>query len=112
MPASGEAISMPSASGISLMPGVIGLVALCALEVEHEQEHQREAREPVDERGRARGGEQAVAEQPQVEHRRARAALDQHPQRQQHRGQRQAAIDDGVVPAGRAPRARRPAPGR
>ena len=35
----------------------------------------------------------------EVEHRRARAALDQHPQRQQHRGGDQAADHDRVVPA-------------
>ena len=45
-------------------------VALGALVVEDEQEHQREARQAVDERGGAGGGEQAVAEDLQVEHRR------------------------------------------
>ena len=38
------------------------VVALDALEVEDEHEHQREARQPVDERRGGRGGEQPVAE--------------------------------------------------
>ena len=62
MPASGEATSMPSASGASLMPACDRVVALGALEVEDEDEHQREAREPVDERGGGGGGEEPVAE--------------------------------------------------
>ena len=45
-------------------------IALGALEVEDEQEHQREAGEPVDEGSRRRGCEQAVAEDLQIEHRR------------------------------------------
>ena len=79
MPASGEAISIPSASGISLIAGGDRRVALGALVVEDEQEHQREARQAVDEGGGAGGREQAVAEDLEVEHRRARAALDQRP---------------------------------
>ena len=57
-----------------LDPGEDRVVALDALEVEDEHEQQREAREAVDERGRRRGREQPVAEDRQVEHRRAAAA--------------------------------------
>ena len=74
-------------------------VALRALVVEDEQEHQREARQPVDEGGGAGGGEQAVVEDLQVEHRRARAFLNCHPQRQQHDGREQAGDHDRVIPA-------------
>ena len=81
-PASGEATSIPSAMGASLMPGGDRVVALHALEVEDEDEHQREAREAVDERRGGRGGEEPVLEDAQVEHRRGGAALDQHEQRQ------------------------------
>ena len=66
----------PSASGASLIPAGDRVVALRALEVEDEEEHQREAREPVDERGAGGRREQAVAEDREVEHRRACAALD------------------------------------
>ena len=60
MPASGEAISMPIASGASLMPAVIGSSPCDALEVEDEDEDQGEAGEAVDEGGAGGGGEQAV----------------------------------------------------
>ena len=64
------------------------VVALDALEVEDEHEHQREARQAVDERRRGGGREQPVLEDRQVEHRRRVMALDQHEQRQQHRRRR------------------------
>ncbi len=78
-------------------------LALGALEVEDEQEHQREPRQPVQEGGCGRRGEQAVGEQRQVEHRRAGAALDQHPCRQQHDGGRESCDHDRVVPAADSP---------
>ena len=78
IPASGEETSIPIAIGVSLMPAVIGSSPMHALEVEDEDEQQREARQAVDERGGGRGGEQPVLEDRQVEHRRgAPAVLDQ-----------------------------------
>ncbi len=64
-------------------------VALDALEVEDEHEHQREPRQSVGERRSRGGGEQAVAEDRQVEHRRRVPALDQHERGQQHGGRDQ-----------------------
>ena len=61
MPASGEAIEHAERERDQLDAGLDRRVALGALEVEDEQEHQREAREAVDERGGAGGCEQAVA---------------------------------------------------
>src|SRR5204863_344505 len=49
------------------------VVALRALEVEDEHEHQREARKAVDERGRGGRGEEAVLEDGEVEQRSAAA---------------------------------------
>ncbi len=43
--------------------------------------------------------EQAVLEEREIEHRRARAALDRHPQGQQHERREQAGDHDRVVPA-------------
>ena len=57
---------------------MIGSSPCDALEVEDEHEQQREAREAVDERRAGGGGEHAVLEDREVEHRRAPAALDQH----------------------------------
>ena len=57
---------------------------------------------------RGRGGEHPVAEDRQVEHRRAAAALDQHEDRQQDRADDEPADHERVVPAGRCRRARRP----
>ena len=74
-------------------------VALRSLEEEDEQEHERETRQPVDEGGGGGGGEQAVCEQVQVEHGRARAPLDEHPQRKQGRSGGKSAYDDPVTPA-------------
>jgi hypothetical protein len=59
------------------MPAVIGSSPFHALEVEHEEEHQREARQAVDERRAGGGGEHPVVEDGEVEHRRPDAALDQ-----------------------------------
>ena len=69
-----------------LDPGGDRVVALGALVVEDEDEHQREAGEAVDEGGAGRGGEEPVAEDREVEHRRLAAVLDQHEERQQDRG--------------------------
>ena len=88
MPASGEAIEHPDRHRRELDAGGDRVVALRALEVEDEDEQQREAREAVDERGAGGGGEQPVLEDRQVEHRRAAAVLDQHEQRQQHDARR------------------------
>ena len=69
------------------------------LEEEDEQEHEREPCQAVDESGGGGGCEQTVPEQAQVEHRRARAPLDRHPQRKQDGGRSQSAYYDSVAPA-------------
>ena len=77
--------------------------ALRPLEVEDEEEHQREAREAVQERRGGRGGEEAVVEELEVEHRRRAVALDQDEERQQdERRRRGPPITSGFVPAGEA----------
>ena len=106
IPASGDAISIPIAIGASSMPGRDRVLALDALEVEDEQEQQREAREPVDERRAGGGGEQPVLEDRQVEHRRPVVALDQHEDRQQHDADHDPADRQRVAPAVQARRAR------
>ena len=78
------------------------VVALGALVVEDEDEHQGEAREPVEEGGRGRRGEEAVLEDRQVEHRRLRARLDQDEEREQDDADDQPDDHRGVVPAGDA----------
>src|SRR5256885_4013857 len=59
-----------------------------SLEVEDEDEHQREARQAVDERRGRRRAEHPVLEDRQVEHRRALAALDEHEERQDRKSTR------------------------
>ena len=103
-PAIGEAISIPIAIGASSMPGRDRVLALDALEVEDEQEQQREAREAVDERRAGGGREQPVLEDREVEHRRAVVALDQHEQRQQHDAGDDAADRHGSLQPFRPPR--------
>ena len=75
------------------------VVADRALEVEDEQERQREPREPAEERGRRGRREPAVLEEREVEHRVARAALDDDEERQQHRGRHQRHDRQRVGPA-------------
>jgi hypothetical protein len=82
-----------------LDPGGDRVVALRALVVEDEDEHQREARQAVDERGAGRGGEHAVAEDVEVEHRCPRARLDEHEGGQQDDAHDEAADDERVAPA-------------
>ena len=62
---------MPTRQRRELQPGGDRRVALHALEVEDEHEHQREARQAVEEGGRGGRAEQAVLEDREVEHRRA-----------------------------------------
>ena len=75
---------MPERQRRQLDPGEDRRVALHALEVEDEQEHQREPRQSVDERGGRGGREQPVAEDREVEHRRRVVALDHDERGQQH----------------------------
>ena len=85
-----------------LQPGEDRVVPLRSLVVEDEDEHQGEAREPVQEGGRGGGGEEAVLEDRQVEHRGADARLDQDEERQQEGADYQADDHGGLVPAGQA----------
>ncbi len=78
------------------------IVALGALEVEDEDEQQRKAREPVDERGPGCRGEEPVAEDREVEHRGAAAVLDVDEERQQHGGGDQPADHQRPIPTGDA----------
>ena len=75
-------------------------LSLRPLEIEDEEEHQGEAREPVDECGRGRSAEQPVLEERQIEHRRATAALDDDEERQQDHGGDEAADHERVAPTG------------
>ena len=81
------------------MPASDRVVALDALEVEDEHEHQREARQPVDERGAVAAANSRLRKIVEVEHRRAAAVLDQHEGGQQHRGGDQPADHDAGRPS-------------
>ena len=75
------------------------VVAQRALEVQDEDEGQREAREAGQERGAGRGGEAAVGKEREVEHRRRRTALDDQERRKQDGGEHERDDRVRVVPA-------------
>ena len=84
--------SIPSAIGASLMPGGDRVVALGALEVEDEDEQQREAREAVDEGGarsrRRTGGSRRSSGRASARGRGARSARTAAAGRRRRRGRR------------------------